>query len=319
MNTSVSPLVQWYRERGPWAKSVVNGASAFVVLYCGAIVQNQVAVLSGDSLWPTSIYHAVGILAVVVLVAMGSYAVRTYSMAIEREELRRKETLSYAASLSEQFAIQVTDETVTTLQVEVENDRALETLVTKPARISTIVDDAYRLFEARYGESDKLENRIDFEATFIARSYIDGGLTIPAYANRNRRVPRSMRQRDGNPRRFDETIAAQLYRETNTTPRLQIISATDDPKYNYVEMYPGQKERVKSSLVHPVLSPQNVLVGVLVVHCNRARFFQEEDRRYWTELLELFAKRLALEKVKLDALCRPEVAGALGAKPLRPF
>ena len=319
MNTSVSPLVRWYRERGPWAKSLVNGVSAFVVLYFGAIVENQVQILSGDSLWPTSIYHAVGILAVVVVVTMVSYALRGYSMAFEREELRRKETLSYAASLSEQFAIQVADETVTKLQGEIENHRALETLVTNPARISAIVDDAYRLFEARYGESDKLENRIDFEATFIARSYLDEGLTIPAYANRNRRVPRSMRQREGNPRRFDGTVAAQLYRETNTTPRLQIISATDDPKYNYVEMYPGQKERVKSSLVHPVLSPQNVLVGVLVVHCNRARFFQEEDRRYWTELLELFAKRLALEKVKLDALCQPEVAGALRTEPLKPF
>lgn len=317
--TSVGPLVRWYRGRGPWVKSVANGTTAFAVLYFGAIVENQVEILSEDSLWPTSIYHAVAILAVVVLVTMVSYSVRAYSMAIEKEELQRKETLSYAASLSEQFAIQVADETVTTLQAEIENNRALGTLVTNPARISAIVDNVYRLFEATYGESDKLENRVDFEATFIAKSYLDGGLTIPAYANRNRRAPRSMRHREGNPKHFDETVAAQLYRETNTTPRLQIISATDDPEYKYVELYPGQKERVKSSLVHPVLSPQNELVGVLVVHCNRARFFREEDRRYWTELLELFATRLALEKVKLDALCQSEVADALKTDPLRPF
>lgn len=319
MGASLSPLIRWCRARSLFVKSMVNGGTAFIVLYFGAIIQNQVAILSDGSFWPQDIYHALLILAVVVLVTMVSYAARAYSMAIEREELRRKETLSYAASLSEQFAIQVADKTLTALQVTNESESALKALVTNPNRISAIVDDVYRLFEAKYGESDKLENRIDFEATFITQSYLDGGLTIPAYANRNRRIPRSMKDREHNPTHFDETIAAQLYREKGTTPRLQIISATDDPDCNYVEMYPGQKERIKSSLIHPVLSPQNVLVGVLVVHCNRSRFFREEDRRYWAELLELFATRLTLEKVKLDALCQSEVAHALGTEPLRPF
>ncbi len=319
MYISLIPLIRWYRARSLWVKSVVNGVTAFIVLYFGAIVENQVEILSEGSLWPKNFYHAVSILIVVVLVTMVSYAVRTSSKAIEMEELRRKETLSYAASLSEQFAIQVADETVTALQATIENESALRALVTNPARISAIVHDVYRLFEAKYGESDKLENRIDFEATFITQSYLDSGLTIPAYANRNRRVPRSMKGRNGNPSHFDETVAAQLYREKKTTPRLQIISATDDPEYSYVEIYPGQKERIKSSLVHPVLSPQNALVGVLVVHCDRSRFFREEDRRYWTELLELFAKRLALEKVKLDALSESQVADALRTKPFRPF
>lgn len=319
MATSLNSLIRWYREQNHWAKSLVNGVTVFMVLYFGAIVENQVAILSDGSFWPKNLWHAFLILAAVVLVTMVSYAVRAYSTAIESEELRRKETLSYAASLSEQFAIQVANETVTAIQVTIENESALKALVTNPDRISAIVDDVYRLFEAKYGESDKLENRIDFEATFITKSYLDDGLTIPAYANRNQRVPRSMRDRERNPSHFDETVAAQLYREKNTVPHLQIISATDDPKYGYMEIYPGQKERIKSSLVHPVLSPQNVLVGVLVVHCNRSSFFREDDRRYWTELLELFAKRLTLEKVKLDALCRSEVAHALGTKPLRPF
>lgn len=319
MDISCDSLIRWYWERGLWVKSGVNGLTTFIVLYFGAIIENQVEILSDGSFWPTNLYHAFSILPVVVLVTMVSYSVRAQSKAVEREELRRKETLSYAASLSEQFTIQAADETVTALKVTIESKSALRALVTNPARISAIVDDVYRLFEARYGESDKLENRIDFEATFITQSYLDSGLTIPAYANRNRRIPHSMRDREGNPNHFEETVAAQLYREKKTTPRLQIISATDDPEYSYAEIYPGQRERIKSSLVHPVLSPQNVLVGVLVVHCNRSRFFLEKDRRYWTELLELFATRLALEKVKLDALSQSKVADALGAEPLRPF
>jgi len=70
----------------------------------------------------------------------------------------------------------------------------------------------------------------------------------------------------------------------------------------YHELYPGQKSRILSSVIYPVSSETNELLGTLVVHCNRIQFFLKEDSKYWSELLEIFSKRIALEKCKLDML-----------------
>jgi GAF domain-containing protein len=166
--------------------------------------------------------------------------------------------------------------------------------------IQLLIEELYSLFEANYGKSEELEERINFEVTFMTQSYIDGEITIPAYANRDRRAPISMSFRNANPTIYKNTVTALVYRDEK--PMLRIIEDTEDPHTNYSELYTKQKERIKSSIIFPVLSPSNLLLGTIVIHCDKRHFFKYEDLRYWTEIIEIFSKFLGIEKIKLDVL-----------------
>ena len=65
--------------------------------------------------------------------------------------------------------------------------------------IKLLVEYLYALFESNYGQSEELERRINFEVTFMTKSFIDGNITIPAYANRDKRAPISMAKRQNIP------------------------------------------------------------------------------------------------------------------------
>ena len=134
----------------------------------------------------------------------------------------------------------------------------------------------------------------------MAKSYVDGYITIPACANRDGRAPRSMvlRQRDN--QIYDKTVTAALYRDDR--PCIRIIEDTASHEAKYEELYPKETERIRSTVVFPVLSNTNVLLGTMVAHCDRTNFFRHRDEKYWTDLFEIFAKRLALVKLKLDLM-----------------
>ena len=86
-------------------------------------------------------------------------------------------------------------------------------------------------------------------------------------------------------------------------------------------MYAGQLDRIKSSVVYPVLSDKSELLGTVVIHCNRAGFFRTAEERFWTKLIEPYAKRIALEKIKFDYLVSVDVsaiAGAITPEALKP-
>jgi GAF domain-containing protein len=106
-----------------------------------------------------------------------------------------------------------------------------------------------------------------------------------------------MNTRETNPKRYENTETAAIYREES--PRGRIIEDTESHD-DYAELYPGQKARIKSSIIWPVLSANNVLVGTLVMHCDRAQFFKKSEAKFWREVCEVFAKRLAQEKLRLD-------------------
>ena len=63
-----------------------------------------------------------------------------------------------------------------------------------------------------------------------------------------------------------------------------------------------RKWRKRSAIVYPVLSDTNQLLGTLVALSDKTGFFMDRDGRFWERLLEVFSKRIALEKVKLDLL-----------------
>ena len=71
---------------------------------------------------------------------------------------------------------------------------------------------------------------------------------------------------------------------------------------SYKELYPGQKTRIRSSIIYPVVDDRFDLLGTLVVHCDKDLFFQSSHIKSWRELLEPYSKRLALAKIVLDKL-----------------
>ncbi|MBZ5522961.1 MAG: GAF domain-containing protein [Acidobacteriia bacterium] len=164
--------------------------------------------------------------------------------------------------------------------------------------IKEVVERLYVVLEAQYSNTEDNINQINFEVTFMTKSYIDDKITIWAWRNRDRRAPRSLGLRSQNRDVYSPSMTAWLYSQEK--PEMVVTEDTSDPEARYQALYEGQKNRIKSSIVYPVFSDMNELLGTLVVHCDRECFFRTSDRKFWGELLEIYAKRIALEKVGMD-------------------
>ena len=156
--------------------------------------------------------------------------------------------------------------------------------------------DLYETLEADYGVGVSVSEHIEFEVTFMTRSIVDNEITIAAWANRDARAPKSLARRNQNPNIYAGTETDRLYQDDNLTPRF--VSSTDTQTYK--ELYPGQKTRIKSSVIWPVVDDEFALHGTLVVHCDRVGFFLIASEKLWRELLEPYTKRLALARVMAD-------------------
>lgn len=164
--------------------------------------------------------------------------------------------------------------------------------------IEELVRGLYTCVDSHYSASDVPGERVNFEVTFMTKDAVDGAITILAWASRDGRAPKSLTEQANRRDIYDTTVTADLYRQALTRqPTARIISVTDE---TYSELYPGQKDRIRSSIVYPVLSGVNSLLGTLVVHCDKEAFFRASDEKYWRDLLEIFASRVALGKAKYD-------------------
>jgi hypothetical protein len=158
------------------------------------------------------------------------------------------------------------------------------------------VSDLYNILELEYGENESLDNRIEFEVTFMTKSLRDSNITIAAWENRDRRAPKSLSMRKENPDIYVDTETDKIYRDPNKTVRVIENTSTSE----YKELYQGQKNRIKSSIVYPVLDDESHLVGTIVIHCDRTNYFVHSRIRFWRELLEPYTKRLALARIISD-------------------
>lgn len=172
--------------------------------------------------------------------------------------------------------------------------------------IQSAVNKCYEFFYSSFGGNKILIEEIKFEVTYMTLSYIDSKITIPCSCNKEKRTPTSMLMRSKNPDIYQNTVTAEVYKEYNEhcKPSFKIIENTvqetsSTQQYHFV--YDNQKDRIKSSVVLPVLSHKNELLGTLVVHCNSTSFFKEDQRLFWYEILQLFASEIGKNKLLLDA------------------
>jgi GAF domain-containing protein len=291
-------LVLWLQGFPAWLRVGLSSLLQAAPFYGAALLRGHVGAVAAQSSVPALVADGL----VVTLVLTAVLSVRGYFMAVQREVHKLSESRQAALSRAHHLVDRIVSHNI----VDIDDDASAETtmLFGSARRLSRVVQAVYDLFEGAYGGSG--ESAVSFEATFMTRSYCDGFITIPAYANRDARAPVSLQQRQSNPRLYEQTVCAQIYRQQSPVP-CYVEDTEKDPGYN--SLYEGQKRRIRSCVVYPVRDARNRLLGTLVVHCDKPGFFSVADERYWNALLELFSKRLAYEKAKMDRLSMERRSG----------
>lgn len=304
----VRRALRWYARQPAQRQAALNAIPIAVVTYLTALLGAAVA----ESLKVKGLAQfglvSLAIIGLVVLAVVTLQWLTAIGQELNAETDRQHDALGSAYELADAWMLA---ELKTLAAVR---SGSTNPVVLAPADPMTafdkLVDAAYSALTLHYGQARQTDERIDFEVTFMTISYADGGITIPAWANRDGRKPKSMQARPGNIQLYDNTVTAEVYRADST--HMRIVEDTEDPQSSYAELYSGQKQRIKSSVVCPILSSENELLGTLVLHCDRKRFFLERDRKFWTDFCEVFTKRIAFEKQLLDRAAIPTGAEQLG-------
>lgn len=290
-------VVRWFRALPHSVQLLLSSLCTAIPFYIAALLSHWVSTAAE---FPGSVmlgFHAVAFVVLFTVVVFLARLWRFYLEEERRESEEQNTTLADAYPQSDRATVKALDRVEdTTLSA----DTMATQFIAAVRDIRNMVDAAYQTLEAAYGKACLADARIDFEVTFMAKSYEDGFITIPAAANREGRRPRSLVLREENPRILEDTVTAELHRDPR--PTIRIISDTSEPGANYKETYSDQKDRINSSIIYPVLSCSNRLLGTLVAHCDSPGFFIRDKKKFWCDFMEIFAKRIALTKMKLDKL-----------------
>lgn len=168
--------------------------------------------------------------------------------------------------------------------------------------IHLAVTTCWGFFVDSFSDRRNLVSDIIFEVSFMSKSYKDNYLTVVSCDNNKHRKPPSMKQRQSNPQIYDATETKELYNlyENDPSKALGIHIVPNCLGKDFNPLYDTQTETIKSLAVLPVLSPQNDLLGTLVVCVNQVDFFEIKDSHFWNELLEIFSVELGYHYLALD-------------------
>ena len=309
MKEKFRDVVRWYSDLPPRRQAAVRALPITVVTYGTALLAGVVADSLNIKGFLAFAFVTAAIVAFVGVVVVATQALIAGVEAVQAEGARQRSVLNSAYELADGWML---DELKHLSEVRAGTAAPKVLAPADPvSALSRLTQAAFAALTAHYGQAERTADRVDFEVTFMTTSYLDGGITIPAWANRDGRKPTSMQQRPENPTRYDRSVTADVYRAE--TPEMRLVADTADPQSNYAEIYPDQRQRIRSSVVYPILSSEYELLGTLVLHCDRAGFFQDADRKFWRDFCELFAKRIALEKQRLDKAVLPSYDVELGA------
>lgn len=302
-------FIQAYSRLGPSKRAGIAAAWTVALMWFGAIAEDGVQQLLSDDpgalkngiLWTA----ALALLALVVyLIQVSVLASREFEQRVFQSARQRLADLNLE-HLAECDALVQPEDTSGLAP----NNRARKALICDSERIQKVVSAIWETVDSFHNVSTAETDRLNFEVTVIARSLRTQALTIPAWRNRDRRKPRSLTaQEEGQIDIYDRTEAAKMI--ASKEPKTRVISDTSARGADYNSLYDGQKTRIRSSVLHPVLSPAGDVLAVVVLHCEREKFFREEDTRYWHELFTLFSPLVALELEKISAynrICRSSV------------
>ncbi|MBK9034969.1 MAG: hypothetical protein IPL61_27515 [Myxococcales bacterium] len=300
-------MIRWLTQLSNFWKGFLQAVLAAVIFYGGAVLEQWI---QQQDLAPGGIVRGIALFLMILLAVLLYVGMRSHIEAAERIDADRRAELAYAASRMDYLVAEQVKDLSTKEWCTMSPDEAIGKAFASSRRLELIVKAVHDLFDAKHSAAGV--KKVDFEVTFMTKSLLDDGVTIAAYANSTGRAPISMNKRQANAALYKDTEVGRMYAAEK--PSLKIIEDTAVPEARYAEIYPGQKERIRSSVVCPVLNGSNVMLGALVVHCDSQRFFKVVDSGHWGPLLEMFAKRLALERIRLEIAHR-EGAGAFQRKP----
>ncbi|TAL36067.1 MAG: GAF domain-containing protein [Phenylobacterium sp.] len=226
------------------------------------------------------------------------FFLQEYRRTREDIERQRKAVLSFAHERVDRWFVRSLVAERATPLVRYEASSAGELLASLYKSLFLLVEGTYEALESHFASKVDGE-RIEFVVSYMSHSMIDGGLTMVAWASSTHRSPRSLRQRPGNPQLYNKTVTAEVY----AMPRPNAVIIDDTLKDDtYAEVYSGQRKHIRSTIIYPVLDESNEVIATLVCHCGTPNFFKEEDRKFWSEFVEIFARPAGLTTARIQQL-----------------
>lgn len=307
-------IISQYARAHGFTRDMVQMSFALIVFYAGALLPDRI-----NTFLQVEEYHKIFVEVIFVVILAFTFVIvrgffrRAYEK-LQQAEVRQRKSLEIASAAMQRIVAERIRETRMPIN---ESADSVHNGIASMECLRDVVKNLYSHLESEFGESELFHERIEFEVTFMTRSYIDDKITIPAFANRFGRAPVSMRLRPDNIEIYDSTVTAEMFHSDR--PEMRIVEDTSKPNEGYRELYAGQLQRIKSSIVYPVLDDRNELLGTLVVHCNRKNFFCRSDGIFWGELLERYAVQLAFEKSRFDLLENVELLADRYTRCPKPF
>ena len=278
-------LGRWLATQSSSRVALAQAVGVAAIAWTGAVV--GIALTARDGLG-FAVVSVISLAAITVL-ALGA---RWVTVIRDKYVAQRKEGMAFVHDQLERV--------VTESQGDILNDRADMRVLASPTQDMRRITRAAYDFVARYRDTGLPGEEVVLETVFMTRSYRDGLITIAAWANTDDRKPRSLIMREANPSIYDRTVTADVYREAKQrrpAPRIIEDTALDA---SYQQLYERQHQRIRSTVVLPILSGSGDLLGTLVAAADQPGFFRHADARYWESLFTPYARRLALHRVRLD-------------------
>ena len=295
------------RKIPPLASASVHAVSAILLFMFGAILENRLQLIF-DNDPAKKLQGFVWVLFMLILSIIYGWlhyvvqqALKTYS----EERAAQRRTLNYAREklVGVNLTYLAKCDSLIEKKPFISEEIFRETLICDQTRLQQLVEAIWDVVNSHHNSSSTDEfDRMDFEVTLITQSRKDSHLTIAAWKNRDMRRPRSLAKRKIQPTLYKNSEAAKLIELGSVSTK--IIEDTSRPEVNYAQYYDDQRLRIRSCVLHPVISPAHQHLGVLVLHCNRPGFFKAKEQRYWSELFSVFSSAVGLELERIDAFNR---------------
>ncbi len=293
----------WFNKLSPKAKAFISSFSAIVAFIIGAFLENRIQMIVGGQ--PGDFEKGLLWIVLLIIIAIGwgflHFSYRSFLETHKDTNEKNRRVIEEARERVTKLTLQQLtncDAIVEKENVSTEEFRSV--LICEVDRINNLITAAWEVVNSHYNVSDSPTERINFELTLITPSILDSELTVASWRNKDNRRPKSLLKRDeGEIDIYQRTEAAKMMKNNDSDTR--IIEDTSAPSENYESLYEDQKTRIRSSVLHPIISSKSKPLGVLVLHCEVPGFFKVADRRFWHELLSVFAPSVALEIERINA------------------
>ena len=175
-----------------------------LVAYVTALLSVQIAILFSIGSILAVIFHGVVVIVIMAIFIFIALSFRGFAEALAAGDTRRERALAYAHTLTDSWITQ-NMEHIGEIGKVVNENKQIYVPHDPLFSIRILVRSLYETLEAHFSQAEHINERIEFEVTFMTRSYIDGKITIAAWANREGRMPTSLSIRQDHPNIYDAT------------------------------------------------------------------------------------------------------------------